>query len=71
MSWSQLQGDVTGTDADVSMTAFCLIAMQEAGPQCTASVTVSISPSLVFLFLFFVVVVFFKWFSLKRKVEST
>lgn len=42
-----LQGDVTGIDADVSMTAFCVIAMQESGPLCTASLTVSSSPFLL------------------------
>lgn len=36
-----VQGDVRGTDSDVSMTAFCLIAMQESRRLCTATVAVS------------------------------
>ncbi|XP_075896236.1 complement C3-like [Nelusetta ayraudi] len=35
----EMMGDVLGTDSDASMTAFCLIAMQESGPLCTSSVT--------------------------------
>lgn len=33
-----------GTDSDASMTAFCLIAMQESRTMCAASVNVSILP---------------------------
>lgn len=36
------QGDVRGNDADASMTAFVLIAMQEGSELCSKTVTVSI-----------------------------
>lgn len=39
-----MQGDVRGTDSEASMTAFCLIAMQEANQLCSASVNVSAFP---------------------------
>ena len=39
-----LQGDVEGRDSDASMTAFCLIAMQESLTLCNRSVDVSTSP---------------------------
>jgi len=35
-----VQGDVYGTDSDVSMTAFCLIAMQESRRTCAATLSV-------------------------------
>ncbi|XP_019117290.2 complement C3-like isoform X2 [Larimichthys crocea] len=38
-------GDVLGTDSDASMTAFCLIAMQESRPLCAATVS-SLSSSI-------------------------
>ncbi|TMS23890.1 Complement C3 [Larimichthys crocea] len=34
----EMIGDVLGTDSDASMTAFCLIAMQESRPLCAATV---------------------------------
>uniref|UniRef100_A0A8D0AIM2 Complement C3-like n=1 Tax=Sander lucioperca TaxID=283035 RepID=A0A8D0AIM2_SANLU len=37
----EMIGDVRGADSDVSMTAFCLIAMQESRTQCNATVSVS------------------------------
>lgn len=40
-----VQGDVRGTDSGVSMTAFCLIAMQESRQLCDATVGVSTCPS--------------------------
>lgn len=36
-----VQGDVQGKDADASMTAFCLIALQEARSTCHSTVSVS------------------------------
>lgn len=44
-----VQGDVRGTDSDVSMTAFCLIALQESRRLCAATVGVSTCPSPAFL----------------------
>ncbi|TDH11186.1 hypothetical protein EPR50_G00058200 [Perca flavescens] len=38
VSHGEMIGDVRGTDSDASMTAFCLIAMQESRTQCAASV---------------------------------
>ncbi len=38
------QGDVHGIDSDVSMTAFCLIAMQESSTICADTVNVSNLP---------------------------
>ncbi|XP_076003914.1 complement C3-like [Genypterus blacodes] len=38
MSHGEMIGDVRGTDSDASMTAFCLIAMQEARTLCAATV---------------------------------
>uniref|UniRef100_A0A8D0A7R9 Complement C3-like n=1 Tax=Sander lucioperca TaxID=283035 RepID=A0A8D0A7R9_SANLU len=35
----EMIGDVRGADSDVSMTAFCLIAMQESRTQCNATVS--------------------------------
>lgn len=39
-----VQGDVRGADSDVSMTAFCLIAMQESRQLCAATVGVRTCP---------------------------
>uniref|UniRef100_A0A3B3Y8A1 NTR domain-containing protein n=1 Tax=Poecilia mexicana TaxID=48701 RepID=A0A3B3Y8A1_9TELE len=38
MSHEEMTGDVGGVDSDVSLTAFCLIAMQESSGLCSASV---------------------------------
>ncbi|XP_016517975.1 complement C3-like isoform X1 [Poecilia formosa] len=38
MSHVEMTGDVGGVDSDVSLTAFCLIAMQESSGLCSASV---------------------------------
>ncbi|PWA14968.1 hypothetical protein CCH79_00014287 [Gambusia affinis] len=38
MSHVEMTGDVGGTDSDVSLTAFCLIAMQESSRLCSANV---------------------------------
>ncbi|XP_074529771.1 complement C3-like [Halichoeres trimaculatus] len=36
---TEMTGDVSGTDSDASMTAFCLIALQESRPLCAEYVT--------------------------------
>ncbi|XP_068178625.1 complement C3-like [Antennarius striatus] len=48
----EMTGDVAGTDKEVSMTAFCLVAMQESRPICGATVNSlpsSIDKSVTFL----------------------
>ena len=45
-----VQGDVRGTDSDASLTAFCLIAMQESRAICNSTVNVSTSPTYNVLF---------------------
>ncbi|XP_035760088.1 venom factor-like [Neolamprologus brichardi] len=42
---STMNGDVAGLESDASMTAFCLIAMQESRSICSDTVNVSISPA--------------------------
>ncbi|XP_073327868.1 complement C3-like isoform X2 [Pagrus major] len=39
VSHREMMGDVNGTDSDASMTAFCLIAMQESRTLCAATVS--------------------------------
>uniref|UniRef100_A0A8D3E9Q8 Complement C3-like n=1 Tax=Scophthalmus maximus TaxID=52904 RepID=A0A8D3E9Q8_SCOMX len=43
VSHGEMIGDVGGTDSEASMTAFCLIAMQESRTLCAATVNVSAS----------------------------
>ena len=47
-----VQGDVQGKDTDASMTAFCLIAMQESRTICNDTVNVSTSPPYSVLFCY-------------------
>lgn len=47
-----MQGDVGGRDADASMTAFCLIALQESRSICHNTVSVSVCPWETEQFLF-------------------